>query len=119
MPTDNDDDGPAPEQFLEDCRRYMARFPTLWGEMSETPVVERVEVTTDQLVAEAHANREDAVYPTAEQLVRNLPLLRRALCDHLLDVHPTTVDVARRLASIIDAIEHVQGTPVRSRGTRH
>ncbi len=119
MPTDNDDDDPALAQFLADCRRYMADFPTLWSEVGEAPAIDLVEVTTDALVAEAHANREDDVYPTAEQLVRNLPLVRRALCDHLLAVHPTAVDVARRLASVIDAVEHVQGRAVENKGTRH
>ena len=118
-PDDHDNDDPALEQFLEDCCRFMADFPILWSEVSEVPVMDRVEMTTDQLVAEVHANREGEAYPTAEQLVRNLPVVLRTLCDHLLDVHPTAVDVARRLASIIDAIEHVQGGLAGREGSLH
>ena len=111
MPSNDDDQAPELKHFLEDCRRFMADFPMLWGEQGDAPAIDWVEVTTDQLVADAHANRESEVYPTAEQLVRNLPLVLRALCDHLLEVHPEAMDVARRLASIIDAVEHVQGGP--------
>ena len=119
MLSNDDDQAPELKPFLEDCRRFMADFPTLWGEVGDAPALDWVEVTTDQLVADAHANREGEVYPTAEQLVRNLPLVLRALCDHLLEVHPNALDVARRLASIIDAVETVQGGSVGSEGTRH
>ena len=119
MPSNDDDQAPELEHFLEDCRRFMAAFPTLWGEQEDAPVLDWGEVATDQMVTNAHANREGEVYPTAEQLVRNLPLVLRALCDHLLEVHPNALDVARRLASIIDAVETVQGGPAGSEGTRH
>jgi hypothetical protein len=119
MPSNEDDQDPELKHFLENCRRFMADFPTLWGEVGEVQPTESVEMTTDQLVAEAHAHREGQAYPTAEQLVRNLPLVLRALCDHLLEVHPNALDVAPRLASIIDAVENVQGGPVGSEGKLH
>lgn len=89
----------------------MAECPTLWGDVNQAPPIEPVEVTTDHLVAEAHANRAGLEYPTVEQAIANLPVVLRALCDHLLEVHPDAMDVARRLASIIEAVEHVQGGP--------
>jgi hypothetical protein len=74
MPSnEHDDDDPALEQFLADCRRCMAACPTLWGEVSEAPPMDRVELTTDAMVVEAHANREGQTYPTAEQAIANLP----------------------------------------------
>ena len=61
--------------------------------------------TTDRLIAMAHAHREGQEYPTAEVLLGNLPKVLRALCDHLLSGEATALDVAYRLASLIDAIE--------------
>ena len=87
--------------------------------MNQAPAMEPVEVTTDAPVAEAHANRAGLEYPTAEQAVANLPVVLRALCNHLLEVHPEAVDVARRLASIIEAVEHVQSGPVERERSCH
>ena len=61
--------------------------------------------TTDRLVAMVHAHREGEDYPTPEQLLGNLPVALRALCDHLLSGEATALDAAYRLASIIDAVE--------------
>ena len=56
-------------------------------------------------------------YPTAEVLLGNLPKVLRALCDHVLTGEATALDVAYRLASLIDAIEGCQGQPVPTRWT--
>ena len=61
--------------------------------------------TTDRLVAMVRSHREGEDYPTAEVLLGNLPKVLRALCDHLLSGEATALDVAYRLASLIDAIK--------------
>mgnify|MGYP001179519153 CR=1 FL=1 len=63
-------------------------------------------VTTDRLIALVRRHRVGEDYPTGEQLLGNLPIVRRALCDHLLSGEATALDIAYRLASIIDAIEN-------------
>ena len=73
--------------------------------------------TTDQMIAMVHRHRQGAEYPTGEQLLGNLPVVLRALCDHVLSGEATALDVAYRLASIIDAIEGSQGQPAPSRRT--
>ena len=62
-------------------------------------------VTTDRLVAMVRSHREGEEYPTAEVLLGNLPKVLRALCDHVLSGQATALDVAYRIASLIDAIE--------------
>ena len=44
-------------------------------------------------------------YPTGEVLLGNLPKVLRALCDHVLTGQATALDVAYRIAPLIDAIE--------------
>ena len=61
--------------------------------------------TTDALVALVRQHRQGEEYPTPETLLGNLPVVLRALCDHLLSGEATALDVAYRLASLIDAIE--------------
>ena len=61
--------------------------------------------TTDRLVAMVHSHREGEDYPTPEQPLVNLPVVLRALCDHILTGQVTALDAAYRLASIIDAVE--------------
>ncbi|MDG4551725.1 MAG: hypothetical protein P9G45_15095 [Candidatus Contendobacter sp.] len=73
--------------------------------------------TTDRLVALARSHRAGEEYPTAEVLLGNLPKVLHALCDHLLSGEATTLDVAYRLASLIDAIEGCQGNPIPTRRT--
>ncbi len=73
--------------------------------------------TTDRLIAMVRSHRQGEEYPTAEQLLGNLPVVLRALCDHVLSGEATALDVAYRLASLIDAIEGVQGQPVPTRRT--
>ena len=73
--------------------------------------------TTDRLVAMVHSNREGEDYPTAETLISNLPVVLRALCDHVLTGEATAQDVAYRIASLIDAIEGCRGKPELTRRT--
>ena len=61
--------------------------------------------TTDRLVAMVRSHRQGEDYPTAEVLLGNLPVVLRALCDHVLTGEATALDVAYRIASLIDAIE--------------
>jgi len=61
--------------------------------------------TTDALVALVRQHRQGEEYPPPETLLGNLPVVLRALCDHLLSGEATALDVAYRLASLIDAIE--------------
>ena len=73
--------------------------------------------TTDRLVALVHSHRQGEEYPTGEVLLGNLPKVLRALCDHVLSGEATALDVAYRLASIIDAMEGSQGQPIPPRRT--
>lgn len=74
--------------------------------------------TTDALVAMVRQHRAGEDYPTAEVLLGNLPVALRALCDHLLSGEVTALDVAYRLASIIEVIEGCRDRPG-SRGRTH
>jgi len=74
-------------------------------------------VTTDRLIALARSHREGEEYPTAEVLLGNLPGVLHALCDHILAGQTTALDVAYRIASLIDAIEGCRGQPVPTRRT--
>lgn len=67
--------------------------------------------TTDRLIAMVRGHREGQEYPTGKQLLGNLPKVLRALCDHVLTGQATPLDVAYRLASLVDAIEGCQGDP--------
>ena len=67
--------------------------------------------TTDHLIAMARNHREGEIYPTQKQMLDNLPVVLRALCDHLLSGKATALDIAYRLASIIDAIEDCPAPP--------
>ena len=73
--------------------------------------------TTDRLIALVRSHREGEEYPTAEVLLGNLPVALRARCDHVLSGEATALDVAYRLASLIEAIEGCQGNPVPTRRT--
>jgi hypothetical protein len=68
--------------------------------------------TTDRLIAMVRRHREDRDDLDAETLLANLPVVLRALCDHLMSGEATALDVAYRIASIIDAVETIQGSPV-------
>ena len=70
--------------------------------------------TTDTLIARVRQHRQGEEYPTAEQLLANLPVVLPALCDHILTGEATALDVAYRIASLIDAIEGRQApSPLR------
>ncbi|HPE71450.1 MAG TPA: hypothetical protein PK018_04620 [Candidatus Competibacter sp.] len=73
--------------------------------------------TTDALVAMVRQHRQGEEYPTAEVLRDNLPLVLRALCDHVLTGPATALEVAYRLASIIDTVEGSQAPPEPSHRT--
>lgn len=74
--------------------------------------------TTDSMIAMVRRHREGEEYPTAETLLGNLPIALRALCDHVLTGQTSALDIAYRLASIIDAIEGHQ-TPQASPRRTH
>ncbi len=69
--------------------------------------------TTDELIAEAHDNRQSEGYPDSQMLLTNLPVLLRGLCDFTLTEDSTKIEIARALVSVIDAVENVE------RETRH
>ena len=73
--------------------------------------------TTDRLIAMVRSHRAGEEYPTAEVLLGNLPKVLRALCDHVLTGEATALDVAYRVASLVDAIEGCQGQPAPPRRT--
>ena len=62
-------------------------------------------LTTEDLVAAAHANRQGIPYETGEQLLARLPERLRALADHVLSGQAKTGDVAYAVAALIDMIE--------------
>ena len=68
--------------------------------------------TTEALIAIIRSHRDGENYPTPEQLLANLPVVLRALCDHVLTGQATALDVAYRLASIIDALDDCPVSPV-------
>ena len=74
-------------------------------------------IATDQLVALVRSHREGEEYPTAEVLLGNLPKVLRALCDHVLSGEATALDVAYRIASLIDAFEGCPERPGARRRT--
>ena len=61
--------------------------------------------TTDRLIEMVRSHRQREDYPTAESLIGNLSVVLRALCDYVLTGQATALDVAYRLASVIEAIE--------------
>ena len=73
--------------------------------------------TTDRLITLVRSHRQGEDYPTAEVLLGNLPVALRALCDHVLTGQASALDVAYRLASIIEAIEGGHSPPESSRRT--
>ena len=91
--------------------RYAAPHPLSLDDLDPATIA------TDQLVALVRSHRQGEEYPTAEVLLGNLPVVLRALCDHILSGEATALDVTYRLASIIDAIEGSQGQPAPPRRT--
>ena len=68
--------------------------------------------TTDRLIAMVRSHREDRDDLDAETLLANLPVVLRALCDYVLTGEATALDVAYRLASIIDVVDGALDPPV-------
>ena len=69
-------------------------------------------LTTEDLVAAAHANRQGIPYETGEQLLARLPERLRALADHVLSGQAKTGEVAYAVAALIDSVENA---PARDR----
>ena len=62
-------------------------------------------LTTEDLVALAHAQRQGIPYETGEQLLERLPERLRALADLILGGKMNAEDVAYAVAALIDSIE--------------
>ena len=62
-------------------------------------------LTTEDLVALAHAQRQGIPYETGEQLLARLPERLRALADLILGGKMNAEDVAYAVATLIDMIE--------------
>ncbi len=62
-------------------------------------------LTTEDLVAQAHANRQGIPYETGEQLLQQLPERLRALADQVLSGKAQASDVAYAVAALIDLIK--------------
>lgn len=73
--------------------------------------------TTDRLIAMVRDHRAGEEYPTAETLIGNLPVVLRALCDHVLTGEATALDVAYRIASLINTIKGCPDRPAPLRRT--
>lgn len=66
-------------------------------------------VTTEDLVAAAHANHQGVSYETGEQLLARLPERLRALADLVLGGKMNAGEVAYALAVLIDRVENAPG----------
>jgi hypothetical protein len=75
--------------------------------------------TTDRLIALVRRHREGEEYPTGEQRLGNLPKVLRALGDQILSGQAAALDMAYRLASLIDAIEGRSDRPTPSGARIH
>ena len=62
-------------------------------------------LTTEDLVALAHAQRQGIPYETGEQLLERLPERLRALADLILGGKMNAENVAYAVAALIDMIE--------------
>jgi len=63
-------------------------------------------ITTEDLVAQAHAQRQGIPYENREQLLQRLPERLRALADLVLSGKAQTGDVAYAVAALIDSVEN-------------
>ncbi len=63
-------------------------------------------LTTETLVALAHAHRQGIPYETGEHLLQRLPERLRALTDRVLGGKMSAEEIAYALATLIDSIEH-------------
>lgn len=64
---------------------------------------------TEDLVAQAHANRQGIPYDSGDRLLRTLPEMMRAPCDQILGGKMHAGDVAYAVAVLIDSLEHAPG----------
>jgi len=71
-------------------------------------------LTTEALVAQAHASRQGIPYETGEQLLARLPERLRDLADLILGGKMNAGEIAYALAALIDSIENAP-TDTRSR----
>jgi hypothetical protein len=65
-------------------------------------------LTTEALIAKAHASRQGVPYETAEQLLARLPERLRALADLVLGGRMDAGEVAYAVAALIDHIENAR-----------
>lgn len=65
-------------------------------------------LTTEALVAAAHANHQGTPYETGEQLLQRLPERLRALTDLILGGKMTVGRVAYAVTALIDNIENAR-----------
>ena len=66
-------------------------------------------LTTEALIAQAHAHHQGIPYETGEQLLARLPERLRALADLVLGGKMNPGEVAYAVAMLIDSIEHAPG----------
>lgn len=71
-------------------------------------------LTTETLVAAAHAHRQGIPYETGEQLLERLTERLRDLADLVLSGKIKTGDVAYAVAALIDSIENAPGNTRRT-----
>ena len=64
--------------------------------------------TTDDFIEDAHINRQIELYPDSQEMLQNLPVVLRGLCDFVLTEDSTKFEIARALASVIDAVENIR-----------
>lgn len=65
-------------------------------------------LTTEALIAKAHASHQGNPYETGEQLLQRLPERMRALADLILGGKMNAGEVAYALAALIDMIENAR-----------
>ena len=63
-------------------------------------------LTTEALIAQAHAHHQGIPYETGEQLLARLPGRLRALTDYILSGKADAGEVAYAVAALLDRIEH-------------
>jgi hypothetical protein len=78
-------------------------YPTGPADDAEPPL------TTEDLVATAHANHQGIPYETGEPLLQRLPERLRTLADLILGGKMTASDVAYAVAALIDRVENAPG----------
>jgi hypothetical protein len=86
--------------MTEECGKYC---------VSPNAAPEPSPLTTEALIAKAHANHQGLSYETGDQLLARLPERLRALADLILGGKMGAGDVAYAVAALIDQIEHAPG----------